>query len=126
MACRPQGESSQSNLGAWMDVTANSTVDRDTVQSPLALACALHCERSVARGNTVSGNVLRAHDSGNSPEANADGCLRPKADFGVFELWLPIGPQLIYNSIREMFITKKRIGCSLSLCHLLPQFPHFS
>ena len=36
--------------------------------------------RSVARANTVSGNVLRAHDSGTSTNANANGCLRPKAD----------------------------------------------
>ncbi len=31
-------------------------------------------------GNTVSFNVPRVHDSGNSPEADAHGCLRPGAD----------------------------------------------
>ena len=34
-------------------------------------------ERSAARGNTVSSNVLKGHDSGNSPETNADACLGP-------------------------------------------------
>ena len=61
-------------------MTANSALLTDTYTSPLRAQCgAAKRERSAAHANAISGNALRAHDSGNSPDANADGCLRPVA-----------------------------------------------
>jgi hypothetical protein len=55
---------------------------KPTANSPLLLRRSSYRRRLTAGvrrhvGNRVS--VLRVHDSGNSPEANADGCLRPEA-----------------------------------------------
>ena len=56
-------------------------MNTDPPQAGFARSCrAGYRQRSVARGNIAIGNVLRAHDSGNSPEANADGSLRPIPD----------------------------------------------
>ena len=58
-----------------MKQVSNRTVERDARKS----GARPHRERAVARANTASGNVLRAHDLGNSTNVNAGGCLRPGA-----------------------------------------------